>query len=74
MILSNISNFSIGSRHGFAFEQGTNKVYGWGFNMYNQLGNNEEKDVIVPEVISSISALDLVTIECGFIHSIGLGK
>ncbi len=42
--------------------------------MYNQLGNNEEKDVIVPEVISSISALDLVTIECGFIHSIGLGK
>lgn len=49
-LLDGVKKFSVGSRHGFAIMK-DNMVMGWGFNMYNQLGNNRQEDLIQPKVI-----------------------
>lgn len=46
----------MGYRHGFAWNSETKEVYGWGFNMYNQLGSIQAKDLKTPQLIQSLSS------------------
>ena len=39
--MSGVKSFTVGGRHGLAFSLDKGKVFGWGFNMYNQLGNSQ---------------------------------
>ena len=58
----------MGYRHGFAWDS-EGKVYGWGFNMYDQVGSLQTKDLKKPEVINSISNRKDMIISAGFFHS-----
>jgi alpha-tubulin suppressor-like RCC1 family protein len=38
----------MGYRHGFAWNREQGEIYAWGFNMYNQLGTYQLKDLKKP--------------------------
>lgn len=55
-VLAGVDRVAMGYRHGFAWNTQNKEVYGWGFNMYNQLGTLQPKDIKTPELIHSLSS------------------
>lgn len=55
-ILEGVDRVAVGYRHGFAWNTKSKEVYGWGFNMYNQLGLLKARDLKQPELIHSLSS------------------
>jgi len=71
-VLDDITHFSIGCRHAFCWNRNTGKVYGWGFNMYNQLCTGFEKDIKTPEIIQPLSNVKINSIESGYFHAVAM--
>ena len=72
-ILGGVERVKMGYRHGFAYKPETGEVYGWGFNIYKQLGTTHQNDIRQPEIIQSLSNLGINEISCGFFHSAAVG-
>jgi alpha-tubulin suppressor-like RCC1 family protein len=77
----NIIDFSYGLDYYFKFNSYyfartiDNKVYCWGYNNFEQFGNGEQPQYPIenkPKLSELLSALDIIDIKCGAIHSIGL--
>lgn len=68
-IISGVDRVQLGYRHGFAWKEGEKQLYGWGFNMYNQLGTLKANDAPKPVLIDSVSGKTIVSIAAGFFHS-----
>ena len=47
-ILDGVNRVVMGYRHGFAWYEGKPSLYGWGFNMYNQIGTLQARDIKSP--------------------------
>lgn len=64
----NIVKISAGCRHALCLDNEGN-VYGWGFNLYRQLGTQTEQDAKAPIVIDQLKGKAIADIACGFFHS-----
>jgi len=72
--LDNVDHVKLGYRHGFAWNSKSKEVYGWGFNMYNQLATLQNRDVKKPQLIQEISSRDVGWVSTGFFHSVAVCK
>jgi alpha-tubulin suppressor-like RCC1 family protein len=64
----NIVQIAAGGYHSFALTS-SGKVYGWGWNAYQQLGIQESVNVSTPVLIDTLQAYTIKSISCGWIHS-----
>jgi len=70
--LSNKSSLSTGGEHSLAADPTSGKAWGWGWNVYGQLGDGTQIQRLTPSQVSAVTSFTEVA--GGAWHSVGLGS